>query len=107
MGSYTKPVIDITIIAKRGILPDIPTEMIQNLSKLGYIYCGPSPHRKDVNYQLFIRKCSDTEIKKQNGNKAFQIHLITAKEAEKNLKGFLTFRATCNGNQKYKEENCQ
>ena len=71
MGSYTKPVIDITIVAQKGVLPNVPADMVQNLQKLGYIQCGPSPHKKDVNYQLFIRNCSKSEIEEQNGNQAF------------------------------------
>ena len=47
MGSYTKPVIDISIVAKRDILPNIPQDMILNLAKLGYVYCGPSPLKRD------------------------------------------------------------
>ena len=105
MGSYTKPIIDISIVAKKDVLPNVPKDMISNLAKLGYISCGPSPLKKDPNYQLFIRKCPQSEIEKSNGNQAFCLHLITAKEAETNLRGFLKFKESCNGAQKYKEEH--
>ena len=35
------------------------------------------------------------------------IHVITAKEAELRLKGFLKFKETCNANQKFKKANCK
>lgn len=68
LGSYTKPIIDISIIAQKGILPNVPKQMIENLEKIGYVYCGPSPNKLDINYHLFMRKCLDDEIKETFGN---------------------------------------
>ena len=63
--------LDISIVTE-GILPDVPEHIIQEVKeKLGYEFCGPTPHCMDKNL--------DQWFKMYDGKNMGTIHMISLK----------------------------
>ena len=48
VGMFGKPIMDIMVVTK-GLLPNMPDAIINDLKKREYEYCGPSPAAMDKN----------------------------------------------------------
>ena len=86
---YGKPVPDISIVTK-DLLPNFPQNIIDEISKLGFRYCGPSPHSFDKYadhwFLTYKRQKPDAVCK------GFSVHCISESEAHRALQDFLDYR---------------
>ena len=88
-GMYGKPMPDLCIVTK-DLLPNFPKNIIDEMSKLGFKYCGPSPHSfNKYTDQWFITE----ELQKADAIcKGFTVHCISEKEARRALQDFLDYK---------------
>ena len=80
--------IDITITTS-GLLPNVPENIISEMNKLGFDFCGPSPHCMNKNLDQWFMfndsKNKDAQVK------LAAVHVVPIENAEESVQKFLDY----------------
>jgi GrpB-like predicted nucleotidyltransferase (UPF0157 family) len=62
VGMSGKPYVDFSIVTK-GLHPNFPNDIINELKKIGWEYMGPAPHSQDLSRDIWFLYLNSPEEK--------------------------------------------